>query len=195
MKSGIEYYTSVVTKSILAGVLLSIVCKCYLCCENRIVGAVLFSLALLSIIELKLKLYTGDIKNIKKTNILALVIILIGNFIGAQTFMLWGEPVGNIIALKLSYNFFDLMLKSIGCGILMAVATTIKKPAITIMCITTFILCGFEHSIANMCYFAGNYTWDTLIFFITNIIGNSIGAISFYKLYKWGCNHDELRKN
>lgn len=83
MKSGIEYYTSVATKSILAGVLLSIVCKCYLCCENRIVGAVLFSLALLSIIELKLKLYTGDIKNIKKTNILALVVILIGNFIGA----------------------------------------------------------------------------------------------------------------
>lgn len=192
MKSEIEYYTSVATKAILSGVILSIVCKCYLCCENKVVGAALFSLALLAIIELKLKLYTGEIKNINKSNIFTLFIILIGNFIGAQLFLLWRQDVTDIITIKLSYDWNNLIIKSFGCGILMAIATTIKKPITTIMCITVFILSGFEHSIANMCYFAGYYTFNTLKFFIINIFGNSLGAIAFYKLYKWSCDNNEL---
>ena len=50
-----------------------------------------------------------------------------------------------------------------------------------IMPIMIFILCGFDHCIANMYYFAINpvpaLQLRTLFFFIINIIGNSIGSI------------------
>ena len=50
-----------------------------------------------------------------------------------------------------------------------------------IMPIMIFILCGFDHCIANMYYFAINpvpaFQLRTLFFFVINIIGNSIGSI------------------
>ena len=57
-----------------------------------------------------------------------------------------------------------------------------KNPLYVIMAIMIFILAGFDHCIANMYYFAINpipaKTMRTLVFFIINIIGNSIGSLS-----------------
>ena len=54
-----------------------------------------------------------------------------------------------------------------------------------IFCIPTFILCGFEHSIADSFYFfvMGCYTLNVFLFILTAIIGNAVGA-NLFKLLK-----------
>ena len=46
--------------------------------------------------------------------------------------------------------------------------------------IPAFIICGFEHSIADMYYFlaAGVISWSAVGFIIVEIIGNALGALS-----------------
>lgn len=173
---------SVLIKSVLSGSLVSIASKCYVSCDNKYIGSMLFAIGLLTIIELNLRLFTGDIKSLDRHNIGQLALVLLGNFIGAQAFLFWQADTTALIAAKLAASPMQVLLKSVGCGILMAVATMARKPLFSIMCISVFVLSGFEHSIANMCYFAGVFSMQTLKFFVFNILGNSIGAIAFYRL-------------
>ena len=45
--------------------------------------------------------------------------------------------------------------------------------------VIVFILCGFEHCIANMYYFSVSSTWslNTLLYLLVMILGNSLGGI------------------
>jgi formate/nitrite transporter FocA (FNT family) len=57
-----------------------------------------------------------------------------------------------------------------------------------IMGIMVFILCGFEHCVANMFYFtvAGAWSLRTLLYVLIMVLGNSVGSIViawFYNLY------------
>ena len=47
------------------------------------------------------------------------------------------------------------------------------------MCVIVFILCGFEHCIANMFYFSVARSWSfkTILYTFVMILGNSIGSI------------------
>ena len=56
------------------------------------------------------------------------------------------------------------------------------------LCVMTFILCGFEHCVANMVYFtiASSWSTNTLLYLAIMILGNSFGSILiafFYNLY------------
>ena len=48
-------------KSINAGVCVSIGCKIYLSCENKYIGALLFSIGLIAILILDFNLFTGKV--------------------------------------------------------------------------------------------------------------------------------------
>ena len=60
----------------------------------------------------------------------------------------------------------------------------IKKYLSIFLSVIVFILCGFEHCIANMFYFSVAEVWSLKSFFpiIIMIIGNSLGAI-FISIY------------
>ena len=47
------------------------------------------------------------------------------------------------------------------------------------MCVIVFILCGFEHCVANMFYFSVARSWSfkTILYIFIMILGNSIGSI------------------
>ena len=72
---------------------------------------------------------------------------------------------------------------SIGCGILIYYAVDIFKKHNSVigilLCVPTFIICGFNHCIANIYYIIASreFTIDALIFIIICIIGNSIGSL------------------
>jgi formate/nitrite transporter FocA (FNT family) len=49
----------------------------------------------------------------------------------------------------------------------------------------SFILCGFEHCVANIFYIVcGDPTWSSLVFVFICIIGNSFGGIFMKHLIK-----------
>lgn len=168
---------------ILSSVIIAVAFHCYLQAITMpvigvVTGAVLFSTALLLIKEYKLKLFTSTIKDLKdfdsfKFNLKALVF----NLIGSQTFLLFGNDVAELQITKLAYSNADLLVDSLFCGMIITLATRTQDKLITILCIVTFVMCGFEHTIVNFCLFAGVVNFEVIAFLVLNLVGNSVGAI------------------
>lgn len=168
---------------ILSSVIIAVAFHCYLQAITMpvigvVTGAVLFSTALLLIKEYKLKLFTSTIKDLKdfdsfKFNLKALVF----NLIGSQTFLLFGNDVAELQITKLAYSNADLFVDSLFCGMIITLATRTQDKLITVLCIVTFVMCGFEHTIVNFCLFAGVVNFEVLAFLVVNLVGNSVGAI------------------
>jgi formate/nitrite transporter FocA (FNT family) len=181
----------------LAGAMISIGCAVYLACQNKYVGAVMFSVALLTICYKGYNLYTGRIgfivNNHAKDDFHSLLLGLLGNTLAMMAFgALLGLALPNlketaigVVQAKLSQTFLSALIRATFCGILMYIAVSLyreKKTVVGIIfCIPVFILSGFEHSIADMGYFAvaGEWSAKGLGYIWTIILGNTIGAMLF----------------
>ena len=55
----------------------------------------------------------------------------------------------------------------------------VVRTVMVFLCVTVFILCGFEHCIANMYYFSAAAVWsvDTLLTVLLMTLGNSLGGM------------------
>lgn len=180
-----------IRQSILSGILVGLGVALQIQVQNAYIGAMLFSVALLVIIECSLKLYTGKIGFFKIKEIKNLLIILFGNLIGVMIPIFCSvlksgfyEKVIETSNIKFSNSCFELFLYGLMCGVLMFVAVYCKKPIITVFCIMTFILSGYEHCIADFPYLFFNFNIDHLLKFLCIVLGNSIGSISINKLIK-----------
>lgn len=187
-------------KAIAAGFMIGIGAIIYLQCENKIAGALLFTIGLFAICAFGMNLFTGKIgyviSNKNKPNCL---IIWLGNLIGAgfgMTLIRIAKPSLHEKALvlmnaKTELNFFAAIILAFFCGVLMYIAVEnyranshgIGKVIGLFLCVSVFILCGFEHSIADMCYAAlAVDSLDTglkyLLFLIEVTVGNSLGALA-----------------
>ena len=199
MKNNEPEGVSVMTKKLLsgiqAGIAISIGGAVFLACDNRYIGAVLFSVALLCIFIKGYSLYTGKIGFIPeahgKEEISVLLLGLLGNAIGTVLCGLairyalpsLGETAETVCTLKLDQPFLSTLIRGIFCGILMYLAVSIfrdKKTIVGILfCIPVFILAGFEHSIADIFYFSasGITSVEAFGFIWTVILGNTIGGM------------------
>ena len=169
--------------SILAGMLIGIGNIALASCENKALGALLFSLALLSIINLNLPLYTGRIgkviTNKKQENLIAILIL---NAFGAMAtcglFELMDsanlKKMKAVCDAKYGKSYLTLFIAGILCNILIHIAVRSRGSIITILCIMCFILCGFEHSIADAGYLI--FGGDVLKWLVI-VAGNSVGGI------------------
>ena len=179
----------IIKQSILSGILVGLGVVLQNIVPNTYIGSMLFSIALLVIIECDLKLYTGKIGFFRIKEIKNLLIILIGNLVGVLipiccSLLKSGfyEKIIEVSNIKFSNGYFELFLYGLMCGVLMFVAVYCKKPIITVFCIMTFILSGYEHCIADFPYLFFNFNIEHLIKFLCIVLGNSIGSISINKL-------------
>ena len=185
-----------VTGGISAAIMISIGGSVFLACgDNKYYGAILFSVALLSICYLGLYLYTGKIgylvEDHSPKNLAALGIGLCANL--AVTFPVGmlvrkmipnlGERAEIICQAKLEQSFGSTLVRAIFCGVLMYIAVEIyrskKSPIGVLFGIPVFILAGFEHSIADMFYFgaSGIASGKIASFEVAAVLGNSIGSV------------------
>ena len=180
---------------ICAGILISIGGSVFLACDNKYIGAVLFSVALLFICFKGYSLYTGKIgylpENHKKDDIATTFLGLLGNAIAtcllgmliAYALPNLVEKANEICTAKLGQEFLQTIVRSIFCGILMYLAVSVYKEGKGIagifFAVPVFILSGFEHSIANMFYFgvSGIVSFKAFIYIWVVILGNSIGGM------------------
>lgn len=188
--------------AISAGIMIAIGGSVFLSCDSKYVGAVLFSVALLCICYLGYYLFTGKIgylaNDFSKKNILNLCVGLALNLI--VTFLL-GMLISFVFpalpqkayimcTAKLEQTFLITIIRAIFCGVLMFTAVEIfkekKTPLGIIFCIPVFILCGFEHSIADMFYFgvSGIFTAKILTFELAAVLGNTVGGLALPLLSK-----------
>ena len=180
---------------VLAGLMVSIGGAELLSCENRIAGAVLFSVALLAICYFGFNLYTGKVGFLlrchSKAELSSTFLGLLGNLLGtliAGLLIAAALPALREAALtacekRLAQLPLQTLLRGFFCGVLMYTAVWIyrEKKSISgiVFCIPVFILSGFEHSIADVFYFsaAGLYSVRSFVFILLVVLGNSLGGL------------------
>jgi formate/nitrite transporter FocA (FNT family) len=162
--------------AIIAGFMIGLGCIIFLSIENKILGSLFFAVGLLTILLLKLDLFTGKAPYICQNDLSYcgyVGIVWLGNFIGT------GLAAGIIKYTRLSESLFtkcfalvdlktadsltSLFILGILCGILMYVAVdtfnkhgqskNFSSTILTLLCVCVFIISGYEHSVADMFYF------------------------------------------
>ncbi len=182
---------------ILAGICIAIGGTVFLSCDNRYIGSLLFAVALLTICALGFSLYTGKIGFIidshKKDDISVLLTGLLGNAIATIAFGYLialalpavGEAANAVCTARLTQTWYSTFIRAVMCGMLMYIACAIYKEKNTMsgifFAIPVFILSGFEHSIADMFYFAasGIASLKALGYIGIVIAGNTVGGWVF----------------
>ncbi|MBO5686842.1 MAG: formate/nitrite transporter family protein [Alistipes sp.] len=174
--------------AILAGIMIGFGGVIYLMCANKMVGALLFSFGLLTIVCQGFALYTGRVGYFREYGWASILTTIVGNFFGtwivARGFALTRHTVdiAAVVAPKLADSSLSVFLLSIGCGAMMYLAVDSfrksKSWLFVVMPIVIFILSGFEHSIANMFYLslAGEWGVDALRITAIALVGNAVGS-------------------
>ena len=176
-------------RGVLAGMMIAIGGYAFLGCENRVVGAVFFTVGLITITLFGFDLYTGKVGywlGQTGTERLQTLLSLPCNAIGCLLAGVARQPMGNVLALcqaRLAKAPLTLLIDGIFCGILIYICVEIYKTRKTVLgiliCIPTFILCGFEHSVADIFYFANAriFTGQAAVVVLLVALGNAIGAL------------------
>lgn len=185
--------------AILAGISIAIGGTVFLSMDSKVLGAVFFTVGLFIIVTQGFNLFTGKICYIFERDIKYLIgipIIWFGNLVGT-----WGtatlinmtrvsphlaEKAASICDAKLNDNLLSIFILAIFCGILMYIAVEnfgsnnheVGKYVALFLGVPVFILCGFEHCVANMFYFsmAGVFTGKALLYLVVMTLGNAVGG-------------------
>lgn len=199
----------------MAGLLLSICCAVNISAGNNFAGAFLFSLGLFAIMELHLGLYTGKVGYlvVKRPKYAGEVTItLLSNAVGAFLggWLLSITRFGGMLGVRsveiMNGKMYDapisMFLLSMFCGILIFIAVEGDKKCTqaddhvgalftTLIPVMIFIICGFNHCIADMGYFAlsGFKNADkAILYFAMAILGNGVGCMIIPVMKKFSIN-------
>ena len=201
MKNNQHETLRICLKSILAGFMIGLGCiaYCYTSTISTVLGSFLFSLGLLSVISQEHMLYTGKIGYADKTMITKLLLIYALNILSIALFC-WlftytriAPDIVNkaveITTVKRNDSLLSLLILGIGCGMMMFLAVDNYRksshPIFVMLPIMFFILCGFEHCIADAGYFAlakSGLSVDLVLLILTVTVGNSVGSILLHRM-------------
>ena len=199
--------------AVLAGIMISFGGGVYLACaaaDNAALGAILFSLGLTVILIQGFLLFTGKTAYLfdnKPSYIVYLLIIWIGNILGCMLMGLLvnvakpqlAETARKLCEAKLAQSPLQTVILGALCGILVYIAVdhfksdedkkAFPKYLLVFTCVPAFILCGFEHSVADMFYFAASsgymlYSLKGIVYILLVSLGNLAGAVLFHVLKK-----------
>lgn len=180
---------------------------------GKIAGALVFPAGLAMVVIAGSELFTGN--NLMLTGLLAgkislgkllknWTLVFIGNLIGALiitglvtvsgVFDSVAEPVISTASAKVGMGFLEAMMRGVLCNFLVCIAvwmafgakTVGGKIAAVFLPVMLFVLCGFEHSVANMFYvpagmmmssFAGVAGPSITGFLVGNLLPVTLGNI------------------
>lgn len=154
-----------IKRGITAGYLIGLAAYIYSACSNKIVGAALFGLGLLTICTFRLRLFTGMVGEAKLAALFSCALVFLENAFGVML---------AILMFKLLPRYISA---GIVCGSLMQMGISLykKHPWATVMCVMAFLLSDAKHCIA-MLYSIEPAQINWWIMFASAIAGNIIGA-------------------
>lgn len=185
--------------AMLAGLVIALGGTVFLSVENKVLGSVFFAVGLFTICTFGFFLFTGKVCYIFEQNrkyALNLLPIWLGNLAGtwmAARLLLFTrvapalrDRAASLCETKLADAPFSIFLLAVFCNILIFIAVDgfqknpheLGKYLGLFFGVTVFILCGFEHCVANMFYFslAGAWSAKTFGYLLIMTLGNSIGG-------------------
>ena len=161
---------------------------------GSLVGAVLFSFGLLTVVGYKLKLYTGTAGFIKRKEAGELFLILAGNIVGCLCMALLTRmspmdiqgAAQKIMELRLGAGALKCGLLAIGCGFIMTTAVQFARKSQylpLLFGVPLFIVCGFPHCVADAFYFlcvpvafVKAHFLQVLCVYVCIVLGNLVGC-------------------
>ena len=187
---------------ILAGINIAIGGTAFLSVENRALGALLFTVGLFTICTFGFNLFTGKVCYVFERDrdyAIDLPIIWLGNLCGTwlTAFLesltragpALAEKAQTICQVKLEDSLLSIFILAAFCNILIFIAVDgynknpheLGKYLALFFGVTVFILCGFEHCVANMYYFsiAGMWSVKTFGYLLVMTLGNAAGGVLF----------------
>lgn len=209
-KQQAKIYFSIFVSSILSGFSISIGVTVYLNLlkdEHKQLGAILFGIGLFTILNFKFYLFTGKVGQILDNNLwffIDLFICLIGNFVGDIILCyfikqsLVGENIRaqavTIITNKRKNEWYSMFILGVMCGIMIYLGVKgynhcdypLGKTVFCYLAIQIFILSGYEHCVANLCYYiyAGTFKGRDFGHLMLVVLGNLVGSVIFDGLIK-----------
>ena len=184
----------------------SVFLNAYLTTQTSYIGAFFFSVALVCICMKGYGLFTGRIgylaDNFTADELKGVSMTLLGNLaatfiVGALLYRCFSKSLGLLAAslmdAKLDTTWYATLLRAVLCGVLMYLAVSIYREKNSVLgivfCVPSFILAGFEHSIADMFYFAasgfeGGLEGFALLILI--VLGNAVGGM-LLPVMAWAC--------
>ncbi len=188
--------------ALLAGVCIALGGAVFLSVENRVVGALLFTVGLFTICVFGLHLFTGKVCYVFDRDLsyaIDLIFVWLGNLAG--TFLAaWAmgrtrigpalaQRAGELCQTKLADSPVSLFVLAIFCNIMIYIAVEGFRAAphdlgrylALFLGVSVFILCGFEHCVADMYYFSAAHAWSgkTLAYLLVMTAGNAVGGVLF----------------
>ena len=191
----------------MAGFVIGLGCIVNLVSQNSVVGAIFFTTGLFLVLTRGYDLFTGKVAYAIENNYrysLNLILMWFGNLAGAislatitrftSLYQKITEKSDIIINNKLSQGRLSTFLLAVLCGIIIFLAVEnfkcneheFGKYFGLLLLIPLFILCGFEHCVANMYYCSvtnGQYL-EKIIFVLYCTLGNTVGSIVCNSLKK-----------
>lgn len=182
-----------------AGAAISIGGTAYLSLDNKIAGALFFSVGLFTIVTMGLNLFTGKVCYVFERDVsfaVDLPVIWLGNLAGAwltaalirmtRIAAPLVEKAAGLCEAKLGDGLVSIFILAVFCNLLIFIAVDnfgankhdVGKYIALFMGVAVFILCGFEHCVANMFYFslAGVWSGKTLVYLLVMTLGNAVGG-------------------
>lgn len=195
-------YSKAFLKAVLGGFCISLGCMAYLSTESKIAGSVFFTIGLFVICTMDLGLFTGKtcyILDNKKSYFFVLLLTWFGNECGttlsAGLFRLTRLRALEVKAIqlcniKLNESLLSVFILAFFCNICIYIAVVgfkdnpheLGKYLSLLFGVSVFVLCGFEHCVANMFYMS--FAQDALmyskviIFLLVNTAGNIAGGLA-----------------
>lgn len=187
-------------KAVLAGICIGLGGTVFLSLDNKVLGSLFFTIGLFVICTQSFNLFTGKVcytlEN-KLSYILDLLIIWIGNFIGtfltAKVLLLTRiglsiqEKAITLTNIKLNDSLLSIFILAVFCNICIYIAVDgyknnpheLGKYLALFFGVMVFILCGFEHVVANMFYYSLNevFTIDMFVSLLVMTLGNACGGL------------------
>lgn len=185
---------------ILAGISISIGGTVFLSLDDKVLGAVFFTVGLFTVCTFGFDLFTGKVCYVfdrGREYALGLPFIWAGNFAGAwltasaERLTRIGpalqEKAAAMCAVKAGDSLLSLFILGILCDILIYIAVDgynnnpheAGKYLALFFGVTVFILCGTEHCVADMYYFsvAGMWNGHTFLCLLVITLGNAFGGV------------------
>lgn len=195
-------YLKTLLLSVLAGVCIALGGTAFLSVDNKVLGALFFTVGLFTICTRGLNLFAGKVCYVFEQDrdyALNLPVIWAGNLIGTwltafverQTRIgpALAEKAAGLCETKLGDGPLSIFLLAVLCNLLIFIAVDgfrnnpheLGKYLALFFGVTVFILCGFEHCVANMYYFsiAGMWSGKALLWLLVMTAGNAVGGVIF----------------
>mgnify|MGYP001131415579 CR=1 FL=1 len=176
--------------AVLAGMAIALGGAVFLALDNKILGALFFTVGLFTVCVNGFNLFTGKVgyapdNHFRPAYLLFLLLVWLGNLAG--TWLVASLLSLTRLAVPFAEKAATLCTVKL-CNVLMYIAVEgfrsngheLGKYLGLFFGVSVFILCGFEHCVANMFYFSMAGLWGqahTWVWLLIMTLGNAVGGL------------------